>query len=546
MMETTLPIHERIGGLERGFLTVIIIVGVFMAILDTTIVEVIVPKIMAPLSTDLYGVQWVITAYMMAAATGLLVVEALSRSFGLKWIFILGLGLFTGASFACGHATNLAEMILFRSVQGCGEAFLVATAETMLFTIYPPEKRGLAMGIYALAVSFAPSLGPTIGGYITDRITWHFVFFINVPIGIINIIAAIFFIPKLMEQKERLKINISSFLLVSLATISLLTLLSKGQQKGWFESLFITKLAIVAAVGYLLFGISEILSKEPLIDFGIFKIPEFQTAFSIYFVVLGLSMYQVFYLLPLYYEHLRFLSTFDTGLHLLPLATMVGLFSIISGALSDKIGPEKVLIASGVVLSVGAWLFLPSLNYYTPKWKSCLLTVPYGIGMGMFFAPVTTLALKELGDRTNLGVSLMHYIRFVGGSFGTALATNSLERNIVFHYDETCAIQSRSLSYVQAYVHKWASMVSPYFSPEVAMKKAKALLGYDIYVQAMSHAFQSTFMESSIYAFAGLVILGLFFFEKRRRALSQKDNLPHLEGGSHCSPPRDSKGSNPP
>jgi DHA2 family multidrug resistance protein len=529
-MENTIPIHQRIGHLERAFLTIIIIVGVFMAILDTTIVEVIVPKIMAPLSTDLYGVQWVITAYMMAAATGLLVVEALANSFGLKWIFILGLALFTGASFACGHSGNLGEMIFFRSIQGCGEAFLVATAETMLFTIYPPEKRGLAMGIYALAVSFAPSLGPTIGGYITDRLTWHFVFFINVPIGIANIIAAIFFIPKLMTQKERFRINISSFLLISLATISLLTLLSKGQQHGWFQSTFIVKLAISAAVGYLLFGVSEIISKEPLVDFKIFRISEFQTAFSIYFVVLGLSMYQVFYLLPLYYEHLRFLSTFKTGLHLLPLATMVGLFSIISGAMSDKIGPEKVLVASGIVLSAGAYLFLPHLNYYTPKLKSCLLTIPYGIGMGMFFAPVTTLALKELGEKTNLGVSLMHYIRFVGGSFGTALATNSLERNIVHHYDEICALQGRNLSYIQSYVHHWYSLVSPYMSPDVAMKKAKALLGFDIQVQALSHAFQSTFMESSIYAFLGLVILALFFAEKRRRRLAAKGHMAVEEG----------------
>ncbi len=514
-MEDALPIYQRISELERAFLTAIIIVGVFMAILDTTIVEVIVPKIMAPLSTDLYGVQWVITSYMIAAATGLLMVESLARSFGLKLVFILGLILFTGASFACGHVRSLGEMIAFRAIQGSGEAFIVATAETMLFTIYPPDRRGLAMGIYALAVSFAPSLGPTIGGYITDHLTWHFVFYINVPIGIINIIAAIFFIPKVMAQRERFRINLTSFLLVSIATISLLTLLSKGQQKGWFQSMFITKLALVAALAYLLFGISEILSKESLIDFGIFKIPEFHTASSIYFVVLGLSMYQVFYLLPLYYERLRFLSTFNTGLHLLPIALTIGVFSIASGAMSDKIGPEHVLVASAIVLFIGASFFLPKLNYYTPKVKTSLLAIPYAIGMGMFFAPITTMALRELGEKTNLGVSLMHYVRFVGGSLGTALATNALQRNIAFHYDEICAMQGRDLHYIQAYVQKWYGLISPYMAPDVALKKAKALLGHATQVQAMSHAFQSTFFESSLFAFLGCVILAIFFLEKR-------------------------------
>ena len=512
-MNTT-NVHQRIGSLERAFLTVIIIVGVFMAILDTTIVEIIVPKIMAPLSTDLYGVQWVVTAYMISAATGLLLVESLSNYLGLKNIFTLGLLIFTSASFFCGHATSLGEMIAFRAIQGCGEAFLVATAETMLFSIYPPGKRGLAMGIYALAVSFAPSLGPTLGGYITEHLGWRYVFYINVPVGIINIVAAFFFIPRIMDERRPFRFNFVSFLFVSLATISLLTLLSKGQQKGWFQSMFIIKLAFAAAVGYLLFGIHEILSERPLIDFSIFKIPEFRIAFLIYFFILGLSMYQVFYLIPLYYEKLRLLGTFETGLHILPMAITVGAFSIIAGALSDKVGAAKVLVVSALFLIIGSYVILPKLNYYTPRLKAAFYPVVYSIGMGMFFAPVTTLALSRLGDKTNLGVSLMHYIRFVGGSFGTALATNTLQKNIAFHYDEICAMQSRDLYYIKQFVHKWFFEVSRFYPPEVALKKAKALLGYATHVQALSHAFQSTFEETSIYAVIGCLFLVVYLVKR--------------------------------
>ena len=340
MMEFS-QIHKRITPLERAFLTAILIAGVFMAILDTTVVEVILPKIMAPLSTDIYGVQWVVTTYMIAAATGLLLVSNISTAIGLKRVFLSGLIFFTVGSFLCGHANTLSEMIIFRAIQGLGEAFLVATAETILFTIYPPEKRGLAMGIYALAVSFSPALGPTLGGYITEHFSWRYVFYINVPIGILDTIASAVFIPAVMEKKEKLKLNYMSFIFVSTATISLLTLLSKGQEKGWFQSMLIVKLTFISAVCFLAYFICELISKRPLLDFSIFKIKEFRTAITIYFLILGLSMYQVFFLFPQYYERLRFLSTFQTGLYLMPMALCVAVFSIISGILSDRIGPEK-------------------------------------------------------------------------------------------------------------------------------------------------------------------------------------------------------------
>ncbi len=520
--ELDVPIYERISLVERSFLTVIIIVGVFMAILDTTIVEVIVPKIMAPLSTDLYGVQWVITSYMIAAATGLLLVENLSKTFGLKMVFLAGLVLFTSASFMCGHAKSLAEMVSFRTAQGLGEAFIVATAETMLFTIYPPERRGTAMGIYALSVSFAPALGPTLGGYITEHLNWRYVFFINVPTGILNILAAFLFIPKIMKRREKFGLNFASFFFVSLATIALLTLLSKGQQKGWFQSMFITKLAIVSASSYLIYAICEILSKKPLVDFSIFKLLEFRSAMGIYFFILGLCMYQIFYLLPLYYEKLRFLSTLSTGLHLMPMALTVGLFSIISGILSDKIGSEKVLVASAIILIWGIYFVLPCLDYYTPKLKSTIITLPFGIGIGMFFAPITTLALRNLGDKTNLGVSLMHYIRFVGGSFGTALATNTFQKRIAFHYDEICALQNRNLFYVNKLVYLWQSKISLIFHHNLAVCKAKALLGYAIKIQAMSFSFQDTFRRSIVYALIGCFFLLLLFVEKRKKYRPEK------------------------
>lgn len=150
------PLYEQIDLLSRILITFVVMTGTFMAILDTTIVDVVIPKMIAPLKTDLYGVQWVITSYMAAAATGLLLIESLDKVLGLRVMFIMGITLFTLSSVACGFAENLTQMIIARSAQGVGEAFVVATAQTILFSIYPPNRKGIAMGIYGMGVSFAP------------------------------------------------------------------------------------------------------------------------------------------------------------------------------------------------------------------------------------------------------------------------------------------------------------------------------------------------------------------------------------------------------
>ena len=232
------PIYETITPGLRAFLTVIVMLGAFMAILDTTVVDVVVPKMMGPLSTDLYGIQWVITAYMTAAAVGLLLTHSLSRVLGLKRLFLIGLIIFTSASALCGFAGTLPEMISSRVIQGFGESFIMASAQTILFSIYPPKRKGLAMGIFAMGVSFAPSLGPTVGGWITEHLSWRWVFFINLPVGLMNFVAGIFFLPVVVRHREKLRFNFVSYFLVGSFTASLLILLSKGQQLGWGQSSF--------------------------------------------------------------------------------------------------------------------------------------------------------------------------------------------------------------------------------------------------------------------------------------------------------------------
>ncbi len=515
-MSQEIPIYQKISTGERGLITFIVMTGAFMAVLDTTIVDIIVPKITGPLQTDLYGVQWVITAYMIASATMLILSEWLDKNFGLKKIYIIGVALFTISSFACGISDSLESMVTARVFQGIGEALIMATAQTILFAVYPPEKKGIAMGIFGLGVSFAPSLGPTLGGYITEFLNWRWVFFINIPFGILTVLLAVFYLPETSVFREKAKLNFISFTFLSIFTITTLIILSKGQQLGWFMSDIIVYLVIISVFSLLFYVLSELISKEPLIDFSIFKNREYFVGISVFFLLLGFSMYQVFYLLPIYFEKLKGLSTLDTGIHILAFAIFIALFSPIAGILSDKIGEKYVLYITAVLYLASSLFILPKLDYFTPSVQAAIMTVPLGISLGMFFAPVTTLALRNLGEKTSLGTGLLHYSRFIGGSFGTAIATNDLYKYSYEHFDGINNMQNHS--YIEMKINEFIHMFSQIFDIEKAQKLANALVYKVQALYALNWSMRDTFFVAGLFGLVGsLPILLLIIQDFRKR-----------------------------
>ncbi len=492
---------------ERAIFSIIVMTGAFMAILDTTVVDVIVPKLTGPLATDMYGVQWIITSYMVAAAIALLITEYFIKRSGAKNVFLSGIFLFTVASFFCGLSNTLEEMILFRILQGVGEALIMVTSHIMIFSYFPPSKQGFAMGIFGLGVSFAPALGPTIGGYLTEYYDWRMVFFINLPVGLLLIVSGLVFLPK-ERMFQKLKFNFISFLLISFATVSLLVMLSKGQQSGWFNDSLIGMLLIFSIVGFLLYGLSEMWSKESLIDFTLFKNPVFANGMMIYFFILGFSMYQYFYLLPVYYEHIKMLPTLDAGIAVFAFAVFIGIFSPLAGILSDKIGAKKTVLIASFFYVTTSFVFLPTLNYYTPMTKAMLLTIPFGIGMGLFFAPVTVMILQNAPrHKGELAIVLMDYFRFVGGSFGTALATNNIEYFKNMHF-----LRMQELQYHE-YLNSFLDKMSTGFS--ASLEKTKAIFGSYEAFMSYNYGFYNTFMHAGYWGILGSVFVLLLFIKTR-------------------------------
>jgi len=481
--------------------TLIAITGAFMAVMDTTIVDIIVPKLTGVLATDMYGVQWVITAYMLSAAITLLISPFLIHNFGKHKVFLFALSAFTLASFMCGISNSLEFIIFSRVIQGMGEALVMVTAHIMIFSYFPPEKKGIAMGIFALGVAFAPAIGPTLGGYLVEYFNWRMVFFINVPIGIIVVISGIILLTK--DSTEKKELNFKSFLALGISTLTLLIILSKGQQYGWFGSDLILWLSFISLISFLFFIYFEF-SKNTLIEHHLFKNKDFTLGILIYFVILGFSMYQYFYLLPVFYEHIKGLPSLNTGIGIFGFGVFIGIFSILSGLASDKVGPKIVILVGVLIYLIDTLYFIPKINYYTPFIQAVIYTIPFGMAMGMFFAPVTVLVMNTAPKHTEQATMIMDYARFVGGSFGTAIATNNLEfyKNDMFHRMN----ENQNYLYVKDFIDNLP------FPHDIA----KIIFGKYEMLMATNYGFSNVFINAGLFGLFGSIFVFLLFWNNKK------------------------------
>jgi DHA2 family multidrug resistance protein len=291
-------------------------------------------------------------------------------------------------------------------------------------------------------------------------------------------------------------------------------MLSRGQQLGWFNSIEIGVLFFCTLIGFALYALSELNAKHRLIDFSLFKNPIFANGMMIYFFILGFSMYQYFYLLPVYYEHIKRLPTLDAGIAVFAFAVFIGLFSPLAGMLADKIGAKRTVAIATFFYVTTSLLFLPQLNYYTPLHQAMLLTIPFGIGMGLFFAPVTVMVLQNApGHKGELAIVLMDYFRFVGGSFGTALATNNMEYFKNLHFLRMEELQN--VEYLRWFLQHLQESLG------ITMEQVKAIFANYEAFMSYNYGFYNTFMHAGYWGILGSVFVVLLFVgnpfgEKRR------------------------------
>ncbi len=487
----------------KWLVVVAVMSGAFLVVLDTTVVNVALPKIMAAFGVNVDKIQWVVTAYMIAMAIMMPSVGWLSARIGNKRLFIASLVIFTLASVFCGVAWNVDVLIVFRVFQGVGAGALMPIAMVIIFEAFPPEERGLAMGVYGIGATFGPAIGPTLGGYLTEHFSWHLIFYINVPVGLLGIFLAAIILHAGMN-KRKMHFDILGFLTMAIFLGSLLMALSQGQREGW-TSFYILALFTIAALGLASFLWAEHIARHPFIDLSVYKTFA-HTMATLVFVIQGFGLYGSTFLIPLYFESMLDYTALQAGFLMLPMALVVAVVLPLSGRMADRMD-GRIPITLGVLFSALSLYWLSFVDLRTSKTTAYLMMIIRGLGIGFIFPPIMNLALKCLPpEKTAIGSGLMNVSRQVGGAFGVAALGAILDRREVFHHSLFAQAQNLSsfatkhfLLYLQEFFQKLGSVEN------MAYQKALAVLHLIIKKEAMVAAFDDCFFISGVTFLLALV-----------------------------------------
>jgi EmrB/QacA subfamily drug resistance transporter len=420
----------------KWLVALVIVFGLFASIMDATIVNIAVPSLQSVFGGSLSTVQWVLTGYTLIQGVATPLTPFLANRWGAKRLYLVGLATFTCFSALCGLAWSLPALIFFRLLQGMGGACLMPVAIVLLYSVFPPQERGMAMGVLGVPLLFAPALGPTMGGYLITYASWQLIFYINVPIGIIGLIMGILFLRD-VPREAPIRFDLVGFLLVATGLGSVLYAFSQVSTDGWDST---TVLGFLGAglVALLLFVLVELeiidRGGQPLLNLRILGdrafTPSIIASSFVTFILFG-----GLFMVPLYLQSLRGLSPFQTGLLLLPQALASVVVAIVGGRLTDKFGTVPIVLPGLVILMYPLW-GLAHLTTGTPfSWFQTLL-IMRGLEMGLVAQPLMRASLVRIppGPQLNQATALSTVIRFVTSSISTAILGTYLQTQQKIHY----------------------------------------------------------------------------------------------------------------
>jgi DHA2 family multidrug resistance protein len=497
----------------------IVMIGVFMTLLDTTIVDITLPKMLAELCTDTLGIQWVVITYMVGAAISMASAGWLGDRIGRKYTYILGMILFTISSMVCGQAWSLASMNTARLIQGLGEGLVVPIGMAILYKAFPEKEHGLAMGVYCLGASFAPALGPTLGGLLTEHFTWRWIFYVNLPTGLIGLFLAFTFLPRESPNKTlSAKFDLVGFALLTAWVSALIIFLAKGQEWEWLGSDLMLFLIAAFAVSLAAFIVWELRCPHPLTDLRLFRHSTFSLT-SIIVFLFSITLYGGLFLLPLYMERLRLYPTLTSGLVFLPGSLAMGFGVIIGGILSDKWDARKTLIIGMVALTVTTYRLM-AVDLYTDKYTQAFdLYLWWGASAGFILPAATLIGFSVLrSDEINMGSSLQNMSRLIAGSIGTSIVATLLERRSEAFFDSL----TQGLTYANpVYRMTWQRIYNSLdqglpAGPLFLRERSNELLQLYIQANASAYSFQSCFIYLAIFSAVGCLLLFWVKYEKNK------------------------------
>src|SRR5262245_3443115 len=412
----------------KWWVTWTIMIGSFLFALDSTIVNIAVPKIMTSISADLNQIQWVLIIYMIGMAVVMPAVGWLSDWVGHKWLYTGSLALFTISSALCGMAWSPYSLIFFRFIQGLAAGAIAPTAMAIIFQVFPPQQRGLAMGIYSLGWTFGPILGPTLGGYLTDTISWRAIFYINIPLGIVGVALATTIMAADLSGRRSRRLDLLGLLTMATGVVTLLLALSQGNREGW-NSHDILWLFVIAGMSLALFLLIELCGRDPLVNLHLFRNATYSMA-TVVGMLLSFAMFGSNLLVPLFLEDFLAYTALQAALLMLPGVALTGVFSPLVGKLCDQLNPRLFLVLGFLLAAAStywfAWMGLQTEGI-TLVWSLIVRA-----GLGFVFPPLIMLGLHTLAcEEISAASGLLNITRQIAGMGGIALAGVLLER---WHY----------------------------------------------------------------------------------------------------------------
>jgi DHA2 family multidrug resistance protein len=406
-----------------------VMLATFMQVLDTSIANIALPHIAGSLSSTPDEATWVLTSYLVSNAIILPMTGWLGNHFGRKRVFITCIGMFTFSSVLCGMAVNLPMLILARILQGAGGGAMVPIAQATMLESFPPHKRGIAMATFAQAVVVAPIIGPTLGGWITDNYSWRWIFYINVPVGILAIFLAVWLVedPPYIKRNLEAKIDFIGFGLLALWLATLQIVLDKGQEADWFAADWICWFTVISAAAFISFVIWEFRVEHPLVNLRILASRNFRTGLMLMTVV-GLILYGTTAELPLFLQTLMGYPALQSGLAMSPRGAGAFVMTFVVGRLFGKV-PLRVLLFIGFSLLSTSVFMLSRINLQVSMASVVFPLVLNGMAMSFIFVPLTTAAMSQLRQRDiGSGTGLYNLMLNLGGGVGIAFVTTMIAR----------------------------------------------------------------------------------------------------------------------
>ena len=473
-----------------------VMTGTIMAVLDSSIVNVALPDMSGSLGATVEQITWVVTGYILANVIIMPIIALLAARFGRKRVYMLSVLAFTGASMACGAARSLPLIVVFRIVQGLGGGVLITVSQAILRETFPVEEQGMAMGVYGMGVVLAPAIGPTLGGWLTDQYSWPWIFYVNVPIGVINLLLVSRFIhdpPYLVREKGEIDWLGLALMTVGLGALQLM--LEQGEREDWFSSSFIVTLAVVSAAGLIFFIWRELVARRPAVDLRILRNPSFASATAIG-GVLGMGLYGSLFLLPLFLQNLLGYSAMLSGLALMPRSLAMAVVMPIGGRFYNKLGP-RFLVGLGLVVSAYSFWALGQLTTEMGFWDIFFPQMWQGVGFSLIFVALSTAALATIPrPKMTAATGLYNVVRQVFGSVGIAVAATQLTTHtaiyraeLVSHMGTTQMVQAHHFIQMTA-----AAMRQRGLDALGATQRALAILDLRVTRQAATLAYNHVFL----------------------------------------------------